>query len=128
MAGQRLAKLHRKHLGAVMRHAGLEVSLYQGEMPEASSFALAARLIGGFTSVSQKAMRAELQIRVQELLNGMDEGDREILALRHFEELTNKEIAIVTNVSESAASTRYGRAIRQFQKTLAQVPGLLDES
>ncbi len=125
--GQRLAKVHRKHLGAAMRNAGLEVSLHQGQMPAASSFALAAGLMGAFTSASQKAMRGELQLQVQEVLNGLDENDREILALRHFEELSNQEIAIVLNISESAASTRYGRAIRRFQVASSQVPGLLHE-
>jgi RNA polymerase sigma-70 factor (ECF subfamily) len=81
ITGQKLIAVHRQHLGAQMRNAGREVSLYRGALPQASSASLAAQLLGGFTSVSQAAIRAELQVRVQEALNSMDALDREVLAL-----------------------------------------------
>jgi RNA polymerase sigma-70 factor, ECF subfamily len=64
------------------------VALYQGPLPEASSAALAAQLLGHDTRPSEAAVRAELKIRVQEALNSMDPLDREVLALRHFEQLS----------------------------------------
>src|SRR5579885_1024245 len=91
LVGQRLMKLHRHHLGAQMRDAGLEVSLYRGALPAASSAALAARLLGKHTSPTQAALRAERALRLQEALNGLDPMDREVLALRHFEELSTAE-------------------------------------
>ncbi len=123
VTGQRLAQFHRKHLGAAMRNADLEVSLYRKAMPQMSTFFLASRLIGQFTSVSQKAMRAEMQVKLQEVLNAMDPNDREVLALRHFEELTNEEIAQVLEITKSTASKRYIRALRRLKETLEQIPG-----
>jgi RNA polymerase sigma-70 factor, ECF subfamily len=83
--------LHRHHLGRQMRDAGREVSLYRGRLPEASSAALAAQLMGHEARPSEAAVRAELKIRLQEALNTLDPLDREILALRHFEQLSLSE-------------------------------------
>ena len=93
LTSQRLIDLHRKHLGAAMRDAGHEVSLYQGGLPAASSISLAEHLMGRLTSASDAAHRAEIQIRIQDALNSMDAVDREVLVLRHFELLTNEETA-----------------------------------
>jgi RNA polymerase sigma-70 factor, ECF subfamily len=61
--GRRLTTLHRQHLGTKMRAAGLEISLYQGALPEASSAALASMLLGRHTSPTQAAQRAERMLR-----------------------------------------------------------------
>ncbi len=127
LTGQKLIDLHRQHLGAKMRDAGQEVSLYRGALPLASSASLAAQLLGRLTSASQAAMRAELQIRVQEALNGMEPLDREILTLRHFEMLTNEETATVLGIKKSAASNRYVRALKRLKDILAQLPEFKDE-
>jgi len=126
MTGQRLAAVHRRHLGAKMRDAGREISLHRGGLPQATSASLAAQLLGRFTSASQDAMRAEMQVKLQEALNGMDPIDREVLALRHFEELSNNETAEVLGIKKSAASARYIRAFRRLKEILASMPGLLD--
>jgi RNA polymerase sigma-70 factor (ECF subfamily) len=121
---QRLIDLHRQHLGARMRDAGLEVSLHSGAYPQASSLSLAAQLLGRFSSPSRAAMRAEIQIRVQEALNAMDDVDREVLALRHFEMLTNEEVAQVLNIKKTAASNRYVRALKRLTAVLESYPDL----
>jgi RNA polymerase sigma-70 factor (ECF subfamily) len=126
MVGQKLIDLHRQHLGAQMRDAGQEVSLYRGALPEASSASLAAQLLGRLTSPSRAVMRAETQLRVQEALNGMESLDREILALRHFEMLSNEETAQVLGLKKTAASNRYIRALKRLRAILAAVPGLGD--
>ena len=90
-----------------MRDAGREVSLYRGALPEATSAALAAQLLGHQTRPSEAAVRAELKIRLQEALNAMDPIDREVLALRHFEQLTNAEAAQVAGHQGAAAGKRY---------------------
>jgi RNA polymerase sigma-70 factor (ECF subfamily) len=118
LTGQKLIDLHRKHLGAKMRGADQEISLYRGALPQASSISLAAHLLGHLTSPSLAAMRAELQIRVQESLNVMEPIDREVLALRHFEMLTNEETAQVLGLKKSAASNRYIRALRRMKVIL----------
>jgi RNA polymerase sigma-70 factor (ECF subfamily) len=124
LTGQRLIDLHRQHLGAKMRDAAQEVSLYRGALPQASSVSLAAQLLGRLTSASQAAVRAETQIRVQEALNSMDPLDREVLALRHFEMLSNDETAQVLGIRKSAASNRYVRALKRLKDILAGLPGL----
>ena len=124
IAGQRLTDVHRYHLGAQMRDAGMEVSLHRGPFPRASSISLAAQLLGKMTSASKAAIRAEHKLIVQEALNGMDPLDREVLALRHFEHLSNEETALVLGLSKSAASNRYIRALRRLREILSSIPGL----
>jgi RNA polymerase sigma-70 factor (ECF subfamily) len=126
ITAQRLTALHRHHLGAKMRDAGREVSLHRGALPQATSMSLAAQLMGRFTSASQVAMRAEMQIRLQEAINAMDSIDREVLALRHFEELSNDETAEVLGIRKAAASNRYVRALRRLKEVLESMPGFLD--
>ena len=125
LTGQRLVSLHRRHLGADMRAAGQEVSLYHGALPAASSASLAQQLLAGLTSPTQAAIREELRLRLQEALNGMDAIDREVVVLRHFEELSNVEAAEVLCIEPSAASKRYIRAIRRLKAILSAVPGFL---
>jgi RNA polymerase sigma-70 factor (ECF subfamily) len=123
LTGQRLIDLHRQHLGAQMRDAGQEVSLYRGALPQASSASLAQQLLAGLTSPTQAAVRAEMQLKLQEALNSMDPIDREVVVLRHFEELNNVETAAVLGIETSAASKRYLRAIRRLKAILDQIPG-----
>jgi RNA polymerase sigma-70 factor (ECF subfamily) len=126
ITGQKLMALHRKHLGAQMRDAGQEVSLHRGALPPASSISIAAMLLGRITSPTYAARRAEMQVRLQDLLNSMDPVDREILTLRHFEELGNSETAQVLGISKSAASSRYIRAVMRLKKELATMPGFFE--
>jgi RNA polymerase sigma-70 factor (ECF subfamily) len=126
VAGERLAWLHRHHLGFKMRDAGREVSLHRQALPEASSFALASMLLGAQTSPTQAAVRAERQLRVQEALNTLDPIDREVLALRHFEHLSPAEAALVLGLRPDAASKRYIRALKRVKDLLAGMPGGLE--
>ena len=126
ITGQKLIAIHRRHLGAQMRDADQEVSLYRGALPEANSASLAAHLLGHLTSASRAAIRAEEQVQVQDALNSLEPIDREILALRHFEMLSNEEIAQVLGIKKSAASNRYMRALRRMKGILAAIPGFLE--
>ncbi len=128
LTAQRLVTLHRVHLGVKGRDAGREVSLHTGPLPSADSRSLAAQLLGRLTSPSRAVMRAEIQIKIQDALNAMDPIDREILALRHFEELTNGETAAVLGIHKAAASNRYVRALRRLKEILAPMLGLGDGS
>jgi RNA polymerase sigma-70 factor (ECF subfamily) len=119
VVGERLLKLHRHHLGTRMRDAGREVSLFHGALPAASSAALAAQLLGKHTSPTEAVLRAERILRLQEALNTLDPMDREILSLRHFEELTAAESARVLGIGESAAAKRYFRALKRLKVILA---------
>jgi RNA polymerase sigma-70 factor (ECF subfamily) len=106
-----------------MRDAALEVSLYRGALPQASSASLAQQLLTGLTSPTQAAVRAELQIHLQEALNDLDPLDREVVVLRHFEELNNIETAQLLGIEPPAASKRYIRAIRRLKAVLDNRPG-----
>jgi RNA polymerase sigma-70 factor (ECF subfamily) len=123
LTAQRLVTLHRKHLGVQMRDPSLEVSLYHGGLPQTSSAALAAQLLGQDTRPSEAAMRAEMRVRLQDALNSMDPIDREVLALRHFEQLSRAEIAHLLGIRDSAVSKRYIRALKRLKDLLSSLPG-----
>jgi RNA polymerase sigma-70 factor (ECF subfamily) len=126
LTAQRLVDLHRQHLGAAMRDASLEVPLYRGALPQASSVSLAAQLLGRLTTASQAAIRAETQMRVQQALNNMDPLDREVLALRHFEMLSNEEAAQVLGIKASATSKRHIRALKRLKEILGSYSNIGD--
>jgi RNA polymerase sigma-70 factor (ECF subfamily) len=94
-------------------------------MPQATSASLAEMLLGRLTSPTQAAQRAEVRVLLQEALNAMDPLDREVLTLRHFEELSNAEVAQVLGLTKTAASNRYIRALERLREILAGIPGLL---
>src|SRR6516165_7803493 len=121
--GQKLVDVHRFHLGTKMRNAGQEVSLYHGALPQVTSLSLAEHLLGKLTTASQAAMRVELKLRVQEALNSMDPNDREVLILRHFEELSNAEAAQVLGSKPTAAVNRYVRALKRLKGVFQGMPG-----
>jgi RNA polymerase sigma-70 factor (ECF subfamily) len=127
ITGNKLLALHRQHLGTQMRDAGREISLYRGALPGTSSAALAAQLLGHDTRPSEAAMRAEMKIRLQEALNSMDALDREVLALRHFEQLSTAETAELLGIKDGAAGKRYIRALKKLRKILLDMPGGMKE-
>jgi RNA polymerase sigma-70 factor (ECF subfamily) len=126
IAGHKLLEVHRHHLGTPMRDARREIALCRGGLPGATSAAIAAQLLGHATRPSEAAMRAETRVRLQEALNSMDPLDREILALRHIEQLTNSEAARVLGIKEAAAGKRYLRALERLREVLRSMPGGLD--
>ena len=126
MAGLKLAEIHRRHLGTQLRDADREVTLHRGGLPEADSGSLAAHLLGQLTTPSQAAIRAETRLMVQEALNSMDPLDREVLALKHFEQLSTSEMAEVLGMSKASAGSRYLQAIKRLKAILSQIPGFGD--
>ena len=126
VANQRLVEVHRQHLGAGMRNAGKEVSIDRGAWVAASSMCLAAQLAANVTSPSHAAMRGERLARIESALEGMDLIDREVLTLRHFEELSNGEVAEVLGIDKAAASKRYIRALVRLKDALEGLPGFAD--
>lgn len=113
---QRLHLIQRAHLGAQMRDAGLEV-------PPPSPESMAGQLVSRMTSPSQAAIRHELQARLRAALDEMDPLDREVLALRHFEELGNNEVAQVLGITKEAASKRHVRALRRLKEIFTAESG-----
>ena len=111
---QTMIDLHRKHLGAKMRTAGKEVSAPQ-------SGTLSGLFVGHFTSPSREMMREEVRSKIESALQEMDEIDREVLMLRHFEDLSNKDVALVLGIQENAASNRYVRALGRLKGFLGSL-------
>ncbi len=120
---QRVQEQHRRHLGSAGRDIGHEVSIYRCAMPGVSTGALAVRLLGNLTSPTKAAVRAERKIRLQEALNTMDPLDREILVLRHYEQMSNAEAAAALDLNFKAASKRYTRALERLEEILNSLPG-----
>jgi RNA polymerase sigma-70 factor (ECF subfamily) len=109
-----------------MRDVGQEVALYRDPLPQASSAALASMLLGRLTSPSNAAIRAEQVLQVQEALNALDPVDREVIALRQFEELSRAETAQVLGITEEAGAKRYLRALRRLKTVLEARPAGLE--
>lgn len=127
LTGRKLRALHRHHLGTAARDARREVGLGYESLPPTSSDILAAELVGQDPSPSQALIRAELQTQLQEVLDGMDRLDREVLVLRHFEQLTNAETAAALGLTTSAASKRFIRALERLRSILVTAPGSLEQ-
>ena len=119
IAGNKLLELHRRHLGTEMRDARREISLFRPSPSGALSEALAARLVGSDSRPSRAAVRIENKARLKLALDRLDQTDREVLALRHFEQLSNEESAHLLGIAESAASKRYLRALVRLRSILS---------
>lgn len=122
---QVLVDVHRRHLGTQKRDAERESPRF-GAYTQATSASMAIHLVGDLTSPSQAAIRGESLDIVERAIAGMDPIDQEILALRHFEELSNGEVADVLKIQPKAASIRYVRALKRLKEVLSSVPGILD--
>ena len=118
---QRLVDLHRKHLGARMRSAGVEVSMHSGNFQHASSVTLTRLLIDAGTTPGTRMVALETKRRVREAVTSLDPIDREVLVMRHFEMLNNGEVAEVLGLSKAAASNRYVRALTRLERVLHRV-------
>src|SRR5262249_34112013 len=118
LTAEKLLFLHRHHLGVQMRDAGREVQLPVDALCPASSAVLAAELVARHPSPSEAAAKAEMRSRLESALDEMDPVDREVLVLRHFEQLTNGETAVSLALTESAASQRYVRALERLRAML----------
>lgn len=123
LVNQQLTDLHREHLQAEMRDARKEVSLNAPVVSPHTSLAMAAHLVAQLTSPSHAVQRAERIALLEEALNEMNELDREVIALRHFEELSNTEVAEVLGIGVHAASNRYVRAIKRMRELVSSIPG-----
>ena len=123
---QRMIEFHRRHIQVKKRDARAERSLDRGNLGYGTSVSLASQLVGQLTSPSQLLMRVELMQQVEESLDSMDPVDREVLALRHFEELSNNEVAEILGITKAGASNRYVRALARLRTILENVPGFFE--
>jgi RNA polymerase sigma-70 factor (ECF subfamily) len=126
LTAQRLQAAHRRHLGVRARDARREIRLHSGTVPSATSEALAAQLLGREAPPSEALLKTERRVRLEEALNTLEPLDREVIALRHFEDLSGREIAQILGLKEAAARQRYVRALKKLKEILAGLPGGLE--
>ena len=117
IAWERLVDMHRRHVHAQKRAAGREHRRYA--LPDRSAMALADQLIASGTSPSGHVARKELRDRVQTRLKELPPRDREVLILRHLEQLSTREIASVMGITEGAVKTRHLRALQRLRSLLS---------
>jgi RNA polymerase sigma-70 factor (ECF subfamily) len=123
VAVERLQQIHCQHLGVT--GAAREVCLCPGATPEVSAASMAAHLLGD-RAANRAATRARLLLQLQEALNGLAPADREVLALCHFEDLSEAEAAAVLGTDQAAASLHYLQALQRLTEVLRSIPGFFD--
>ena len=121
VAGQTLSKIHRTHLGTESRSVLREANAARSGLWGNTSLCLSQRFVAHLTSPSQVAVKGELIGEVRKAIDNMSEMDQEVLALRHFEELTNREVAIELEIQPKAASIRYMRALERLRNVLESI-------
>ena len=124
VTAQVMMDIYRRHLGTKARDAGRDFSLDQFQNRQATSESIANFFVARNTSPTQAAARTEATEQIRQVVAEMDPTDQEVLALRHFEELSNSEVAQVLEISTTAASTRYIRALKKLQEVMQRHPDL----
>lgn len=117
IAGQVLIDTHRRYLGTKMRDVRQEVTLHRVGHSTSSAF-LVAQLADSLTTPSQFAVREEMIAELKAVLEKLDQIDREVLVLRHLEELSNNEVAEILGIDKYAASKRYLRALERLRRAM----------
>jgi RNA polymerase sigma-70 factor (ECF subfamily) len=117
LAWERLADLHRRHIRA-RRRSVMREERWAPPLPDESALELADRLLHRGSSPSARLHRDERRRRVQAALQQLTERDREVLVLRHLEQLATRDIAAVLGISEGAVYTRHLRALERLRALL----------
>jgi RNA polymerase sigma-70 factor, ECF subfamily len=112
---------HRRHRLAQRRSLDRQQPLVPLAMADHSSFELAGQLLDQELTPATAAIQKELQKRLESAIGQLDDNDREIILMRHVEQLSNQDVACALELSEAAASMRYLRAVRRLRETL--LPG-----
>jgi RNA polymerase sigma-70 factor, ECF subfamily len=115
MARDRLIDAHRRHRVAGSRSVDKEVPLVAGEASDRSEADLAAHLTDRELTPAAAATWHELERRFAAAVEKLDEADRQIVLLRHFEHLSTAEAAEVLGLSKPATGMRYLRAMRRLR-------------
>ncbi len=117
LAWNRLVDLYRFHVEGARRAVGREEAI-AAELSDASVMALCKRLSGSGTSPSRNILRKELRQRVRAALAELPEHYREVMVMRHLEQLSIEEIAAITSVPEGTVKSRLFRGIDRLHHLL----------
>ncbi|QDT55221.1 RNA polymerase sigma factor CnrH [Caulifigura coniformis] len=121
IAQDRMIDLHRRHR-AQRRDVTREQTGAPAGWDDASSLDLAARLVDSELTPAAHAIRQELQRRFYSALDELREDDREVVVMRHVEQMGNNEVAEALGLTPAAAGMRYLRALRRLKEVLGETP------
>jgi len=127
LARDRMIDAHRRHRVAGRRSVDREVPLTTGGISGQSALDLAQQLNDPRYTPATAALQHELTEQFQKALGELAETDREVVFMRHFEQLSNQEIAQALNLTEAAASMRYLRAVKRLKTVWQQSSHAIDE-
>jgi RNA polymerase sigma-70 factor, ECF subfamily len=119
IAKDHLIDAHRRHHTAQKRGVDREQPIHRPGWADRSSLELAGQLMDPERTPASEAIQQELQKRLHEALEQLEDADREVILMRHFEQLGNQEAATALGLTEAAASMRYLRAVRRLRDLLA---------
>lgn len=122
LAKDRMIDMHRRHRGAQRRSLDRERSLASPQFADQSGFDLMGQLAGHELTPAAAIIRKELETRFLEALEQLGEEDRDIILMRHFEQLGNSEVAEALGLSTAAAGMRHLRALRKLRAILGERP------
>jgi RNA polymerase sigma-70 factor (subfamily 1) len=122
LARDRLIDAHRRHRGAARRSIDREQPIASPQYDDQSAFDLAAMAVDRELTPAAAATRHELELRFQAAVETLDDTDREVVLMRHFEQMSNQETAQALQLSQAAAGMRYLRAMRRLRALLAEPP------
>ena len=117
IAKDRIIDAHRRHRVSAKRSVDREQPLAAAPVDQ-STMELAGQLCDPQLTPAAAATQRELAIHVQAAIEHLDENDRDIILMRHYEQLSNQEIAVALELTEPAASMRYLRALKRLRKVL----------
>ena len=118
LAKDRIIDMHRRHRAAQRRSVDREQNMSSFASDDQSAADLTALLRDAELTPAASALRKEMEERFVLALDQLDESDREIVIMRHFEHLGNGEVAEALGLSAPAAGMRYLRAIRRLRELL----------
>jgi RNA polymerase sigma-70 factor (ECF subfamily) len=123
LARDHIIDAHRRHRLAQRRSLDREQPMRPARLADHSSLELAAQFLGREVTPATAALRRELKRQLEEAVAALEEDDREIIWMRHYEQLSNQEAAAVLGLSEAAASMRHLRALRRLRALMAPETG-----
>ncbi len=118
IAKDRIIDAHRRHRGSAKRSVDREQSLAVPAATDQSTYDLAAQIRDPELTPAAAATRQEMAQLVEQALGRLGEQDCEVIIMRHYEQLSNAEIAEALGLTEPAASMRYLRAVRRLKQAL----------
>ena len=124
LAKDRMIDMHRRHRTAKRRSVDAERPLAAPQYADCSSMDLAAQLKDHELTPAAANIRRELEARFLAAIEQLDEQDRELILMRHYEHLGNSEVAETLGISQPAAGMRYLRALRRLRTILGDHPSL----